>query len=122
MFNNNSQYPYYNNLNSVITGFRITPVGKIEEADSVYPQFGGGPLFFYDNSRNEFFVKQRAVTGEIEVLRYVASKEPIKRVENQNTTTNYDEQLDLLKREITRLNEALAVKVKKEVKNVSEQE
>lgn len=117
MFNNNAQYPYYNNLNSVIAGFRITPVGKIEETDSIYPPFGGSPLFFYDNSRNEFFVKQRAVTGEIETLRYVLSKEPIKRVEVQNTTTNYDEQLGLLKREIERLNEALGVKVK----NVSEE-
>ena len=51
----------------------------------------------------------------------MASKEPIKRVEAQNTTTNYDEQIGLLKREIDRLNEALAVKVKKEVKNVSEE-
>lgn len=123
MFNNNAQYPYYNNnLTTAIAGFRTTPVGRIEETDSIYPPFGGSPLFFYDNSRNEFFVKQRAVTGEIEILRYVASKEPIKRVEVQNTTTNYDEQLGLLKREIERLNEALAVKVKKEVKNVPERE
>ena len=122
MFNNNSQYPYYNNIQA-FTGFRITPVARIEEASQLYPDLQGNPLFFFDQARNEIYVKQRKVqTGEVELLRYTMSSEPLKTINTQASSTNYDEQLGLLKREIERLNEVLAVKVKKEVKDVQEKE
>lgn len=121
MFNTNVQYPLSNYL--PVTGYWITPVGRFEEASQMHPDLRGNPSFFYDQSRNEFFVKQRKLeTGEIQTLRYVLSNEPLKPIESQGTTTNYDEEIGLLKREIERLNEALAVKVKKEVKNVPERE
>lgn len=120
MFNNNSQYPYYNNIQS-FTGFRITPVARIEEASQLYPDLQGNPLFFFDQARNEIYVKQRKVqTGEVELLRYTMSSEPLKTINTQTSSTNLEKEIDLIKRQLARLDEALGVKVKKEVKEDDE--
>lgn len=122
MFNNNSQYPYYNNIQA-FTGFRITPVARIEEAGSVFPDLQGNPLFFFDQARNEIYVKQRKVqTGEVELLRYTMSSEPIKTSNVQSNSTNLEKEIDLIKRQLARLDETLGIKVKKEVKDVQEKE
>lgn len=116
MFNNNSQYPYYNNIQA-FTGFRITPVARIEEASSVFPDLQGNPLFFFDQARNEIYVKQRKVqTGEVELLRYTMSSEPIKASNVQSNSTNLEKEIDFIKRQLARLDETLGIKVKKEVK------
>ena len=116
MYNNNSFYPYYNNLQN-IAGFRITPVARIEEASSIFPDLQGNPLFFFDQSRNEFYVKQRKVqTGEVETLKYTLSKEPVATV----STPNYGEMIQELREEIKRIGEAVSVKVRKETKDVQE--
>lgn len=121
MFNNNAQYPYYNNIQA-LTGFRITTVARIEEASQLYPDLQGNPLFFFDQSRNEIYVKQRKVqTGEVELLRYTMSNEPLKTINSQASSTNLEKEIDLIKRQLDRLNEALGVKAKKEVKNVPEE-
>ncbi len=117
MFNTNTFYPYYNNLQS-IAGPRISPVARIEEADTIYPDLQGTPLFFFDQSRNEFYVKQRKVqTGEIELLRYALVEAPTRAVNAQKGINTYDEQLNALKSDIERLNEAVGIKVKKAVKD-----
>lgn len=116
MYNNNSFYPYYNNLQN-IAGFRITPVARIEEASSIFPDLQGNPLFFFDQSRNEFYVKQRKVqTGEVEMLKYTLSKEPLMLSESEKGTNSYDEQINAIFLELDRLNEAIGIKSKKEVK------
>lgn len=116
MYNNNSFYPYYNNLQN-IAGFRITPVARIEEASSIFPDLQGNPLFFFDQSRNEFYVKQRKVqTGEVETLKYTLSKEPVSAV----SAPNYGEMIQELREEIKRIGEAVSVKVRKEPKDVQE--
>ena len=111
MFNNN-YYPYLQNF----TGYRIIPIGKIEEASTIYLDLQGNPMFFFDQSRNEIYVKQRKVqTGEVETLKYSLAKEqPIK---PQN---DYDEQFNALRRDIERINNVLGVKIKKEAKDVQE--
>ena len=63
MFNNN---PYsfnanYSNFLPTSVGYRIYPVGKIKEVDSFYPDLQGNPLFFYDQSENSIYVKQRNI-------------------------------------------------------------
>ena len=111
MFNN--YYPY---LQSV-AGFRITPVARIEEASSIFPDLQGNPMFFFDQSRNEFYVKQRKPqTGEVETLKYTLSKEPVATV----STPNYGEMIEELREEIKRISEAVSVKVRKETKDVQE--
>lgn len=111
MFNN--YYPY---LQSV-AGFRITPVARIEEASTIFPDLQGNPMFFFDQSRNEFYVKQRKPqTGEVETLKYVLSKEPVEAV----TAPNYGEMIEELRNEIKRIGEAMSVKTRKETKDVQE--
>jgi hypothetical protein len=98
----------------VITGFRITPVARIEEASQLYPDLQGNPLFFFDQSRNEFFVKQRKVqTGEVQILRYKLSSEPLTPIEAQTSTNSYDEQIKSLQKAIEELSAQVSVKVKK---------
>lgn len=102
MFNNQWLYPYNANLQSY-SSFNVFPVGKIEEVKTIFPDLQGKPLFFFDQSRNEFFVKQRNVeTGEVQILRYTLSNEPIK-TNSEKDTTYYDEQLKQIKSEINRL-------------------
>lgn len=114
---NNSFYPYYNNLQN-LTGYRMIPVARIEEAGAVYPDLQGTPMFFFDQSRNEFYVKQRkAQTGEVETLRYTLSNEPLNAGNVQKDTNSYDVQIQALQEAIERLNEAVGVKVKKVVKD-----
>ena len=104
MFNN--YYPYYQS----ITGYRITPIARIEEASTIFPDLQGNPMFFFDQSRNEFYVKQRKPqTGEVETLKYVLSKEPVEAV----TTPNYGEMIEELRNEIKRIGEAVSVKARK---------
>lgn len=107
---NSNIYPYYQN----ITGFRIIPVAKIEETASIYPDLQGNPLFFFDQARNEIYVKQRKVqTGEIEVLRYALSVEPMQKAQE----IDYMEHINALRSDIERINEAIGAKVKKAVKD-----
>lgn len=108
MFNNNSFYPYYNNLQQ-ITGFRITPVARIEETSSIFPDLQGNPMFFFDQSRNEFYVKQRKVqTGEVETLRYALASEPLTTVKEQESINSYEEKLNALNAKIERLSELVS--------------
>lgn len=104
MFNN--YYPYYQS----IAGYRITPIARIEEASTIFPDLQGNPMFFFDQSRNEFYVKQRKPqTGEVETLKYVLSKEPVEAV----ITPDYGEMIEELRNEIKRIGEAVSVKVRK---------
>lgn len=99
------------NLNSVLTSYRVTPVGRIEETSSIFPDISGNPLFFYDQSRNEFYVKQRKIqTGEVEILRYTLSVEPLSEVKTSEDINSYEEQLNELKNEINSIKEMLEIK------------
>ena len=112
MFNN--FYPYYQSF----TGYRITPVAKIEEANIAFPDLQGNPMFFFDQSRNEFYVKQRKPqTGEVETLKYTLSKEPVILNNVSKDTNSYDAQIKALQEAIEQLNEVVGVKVKKAVKD-----
>ena len=109
---NNNYYPY--NFQS-FTGYRIIPIGKIEEANTIYPDLQGNPMFFFDQSRNEIYVKQRKVqTGEVETLKYTPAKDAVEPIK----ATNYDEQISELRQEIRRIGEAISVKVRKVEKDV----
>jgi len=120
MFNNPYHYPYNTGLQQY-TGYTVYPVGRIEEAKTIFPDLQGKPLFFFDQSRNEFFVKQRNVeTGEVQTLRYTLSGEPIKASSVDKDTNYYDEQLKQIKSEIERISSVLCTKNKK-VKNDDEQ-
>jgi len=122
MFNNPYLYPYNTNLQPY-TGYTVYPVGKIEEVKTIFPDLQGKPLFFFDQSRNEFFVKQRNVeTGEVQILRYTLSSEPIKATSGEKDTNYYDEQLKQIKDEITRLSSVICVKAKKTTKEVNDNE
>lgn len=119
MFNNSWLYPYTANLQQY-TGFNVIPVGKIEEVKTIFPDLQGKPLFFFDQSRNEFFVKQRNVeTGEVQTLRYALSSEPLKSTPEKDA--NYlDEQIQQLRSEIERLNSVVGVKARKNIKEANE--
>lgn len=107
MLNNNSYYPYNY---QAFTGYRIIPIGKIEEASTIYPDLQGNPMFFFDQSRNEIYVKQRKVqTGEVETLRYSLSKESV----TPSNSPNYGEMIEELRQEIKRIGEAVSVKPRK---------
>lgn len=113
MFNNIWSYPYNTNFQPY-NGFNVYPVGKIEEVKTIFPDLQGKPIFFFDQSRNEFFVKQRNVeTGDVQTLRYTLSNEP---VAAEKDTTYFDEQLKELRNEIERISSAVSVKVKKGAK------
>lgn len=102
MYNNPWLYPYNTNLQQY-SSFSVFPVGKIEEVKTIFPDLQGKPLFFFDQSRNEFFVKQRNVeSGEVQTLRYTLSNEPVKTGVDKDTSY-YDEQLKQLKNEIDRI-------------------
>lgn len=118
---NNPYLQQYNNLLQPYSGFSVFPVGKIEEVKTIFPDLQGKPLFFFDQSRNEFFVKQRNVeTGEVQTLRYTLSNEPIKPGPAEKDTSYFDEQIQQLKSEIERLNSAICVKARKNTKEVTE--
>ncbi len=111
MFNT---YPYYQNL----TGFRIIPVAKIEETASIFPDLQGNPLFFFDQARNEIYVKQRKIeTGEVETLKYTLSVMPLEKPQEPN----YMEHINALRSDIEEIKDVLCVKVKKAVKNVEQE-
>ena len=106
----NTSYPYYQNL----TGYRIIPVAKIEETASIFPDLQGNPLFFFDQARNEIYVKQRKVqTGEVETLKYTLSVEPIQKPQQPD----YMEHINALKSDIEEIKDVLSVKTKKAVKD-----
>lgn len=112
MFNN--IYPYYNNALTQLQSFSIFPVAKFEESEAIYPEFNRKPVFIYDQSRNEIFVKQRNMnSGNIEVIRYVLSNEPLSYVKQVENSNSYDEEINALKHELNGLKEML--KPKKEV-------
>lgn len=118
---NNPYLQQYNNLLQPYSGFSVFPVGKIEEVKTIFPDLQGKPLFFFDQSRNEFFVKQRNVeTGEVQTLRYKLSNEPLNTVSNEKDTNYFNEQIQQLKSEIERLNSAICVKARKNTKEVNE--
>ncbi len=122
MFNNPYLYPYNTNLQA-LNGYTVHPVGRIEEVKTIFPDLQGKPLFFFDQSRNEFFVKQRNVeTGEVQILRYTLTSEPIKMTSGEKDTNYYDEQLKQIKDEIERLGSAIYVKSKKAAKEINENE
>ena len=103
-------YPYYQNL----TGYRIIPVAKIEETASIFPDLQGNPIFFFDQARNEIYVKQRKVqTGEVEILKYTLSVEPIQKQEQPD----YMEHINALRGDIEEIKNILSVKVKKAAKD-----
>lgn len=111
MFNNPWLYPYSTNSQAYNT-FSVFPVGKIEEVNSIFPDLQGKPLFFFDQSRNEFFVKQRNVeTGEVQILRYTLSNEPVKTTPDKDSKY-YDEQIQQLKSELERLGSIISVGAK----------
>ena len=117
MFNYSN--PYYNNLLTQIQNYSIYPVAKIEEAEAIYPEFNRKPIFIYDQSRNEIFVKQRNMnTGTIELIRYVLSNEPLSHVKQVESSNAYEEEISALKHELNGLKEML--KPKKEVKKDDE--
>ena len=104
MFNYSN--PYYNNLLTQIQNYSIYPVAKIEEAEAIYPEFNRKPIFIYDQSRNEIFVKQRNMnTGTIEVIRYVLSNEPLSHVKQVESSNAYEEEIRALKHELEDLKE-----------------
>lgn len=113
MFNYN---PYNTNL-LPYSGFNVHPVGKIEEVKTIFPDLQGKPLFFFDQSRNEFFVKQRNVeTGEVQTLRYTLSNEPVKT--SVDKETYYDEQFKQLRSEIEHLSSLISATVPVEKRKV----
>lgn len=115
MFNYN---PYNQNL-LPYSGFNVYPVGRIEEVKTIFPDLQGKPLFFFDQSRNEFFVKQRNVeTGEIQTLRYTLSSEPVKTAQEVDVRY-FDEQIKQLREEIERIGSAVAVKTEKGINKAS---
>lgn len=106
----NTSYPYYQNF----TGYRIIPVAKIEETASIFPDLQGNPLFFFDQARNEIYVKQRKVqTGEVETLKYTLSIMPMVNEE----VPDYMEHINALRSDIEEIKDILSVKVKKAVKD-----
>ena len=112
MFNNPLMYGYNPNLQH-FSSFNVFPVGKIEEVKTIFHDLQGKPLFFFDQSRNEFFVKQRNVeTGEVHILRYKLSSEPIK-TPTEKDTNYYDEQFKQLRSDIESLKSVLCVKAGK---------
>lgn len=121
---NNPYHPYlqqYNNLLQSYSGFYVYPVGKIEEVKTIFPDLQGKPLFFFDQSRNEFFVKQRNVeTGEVQILRYKPASEPLDTTSSEKDTNYFDEQIQQLKSEISRLNSIICVESKKTTKKEKE--
>ena len=121
MFNNPWLYPYSTTSQAYNT-FSVFPVGKIEEVNSIFPDLQGKPLFFFDQSRNEFFVKQTNVeTGEVQILRYTLSNEPVKTTPDKDSKY-YDEQIEQLKSEIERLGSIISVGAKtRKVTNNDEQ-
>ena len=73
--------------------FKHMQNSRKEEASSIFPDLQGNPMFFFDQSRNEFYVKQRKPqTGEVETLKYTLSKEPVATV----STPNYGEMIEEL--------------------------
>lgn len=116
MFNNNPSYPYYSNIQN-LTGYRINPIARIEEADSIFPDLQGNPLFFFDQMRNEIYVKQRDIkTAEVQTLKYTLCVEPVK----AQKAPNYDEQIADIRAELDRIASLLAVKVERGTKDAKQ--
>lgn len=95
---NNAYFPYQN-FRPAQAGHGVFVVSRIEEAQSLLPDYGGNPSFFYNNVQNEIYVKQFDVkTGLVNLRRFVESKEPVKTQNNK-----LEEEINLLKKEIQRL-------------------
>jgi hypothetical protein len=113
MFNYSN--PYYNNLLNQFQGYKILPIPRIEEAENIFPDFQGNPLFFYDQTKNEVYVKQRdGKSGSIQTIKYVLSNEPLKQVKQSDNTKQYGDEISALKHELASLKEMLSPKKKVE--------
>lgn len=118
---NNPWMSQYNAIPQAYPHFNVMPVGRMEEVKTVFPDLQGKPLFFYDQSRNEFFVKQRNVeTGEVQTLRYTLSNEPLKTTPEKDSNY-YDEQFKQIRTELDRISSIIsagaATKSRKAVSN-----
>lgn len=117
MFNNANYYQPYNNLQA-IAGYRVQPVARIEEANTIFPDLQGNPLFFFDQSRNEFYVKQRNVqTAEVQMFKYTLAKEPLSVAKTQESINSYDEQISEIKSELERLASVINARARKGTKD-----
>lgn len=71
---NNTFYPY-NFSQPVQNGFRVLPVAREEEALATLPDYQGTPLFFYNKSKNEVYIKKfDEMTADVSFQKFVLAQ------------------------------------------------
>ena len=116
---NFTQNSYLNSAINQFQGFKVSIVPRIEEAENIYPDFNGNPIFLYDQSRNEIYVKQRNnKIGNLEIIRYVLSDNPLEHLETKKNINPYQNEINDLKNDLKSLKDLLIRK--KEEENVQE--
>ncbi len=105
---NYTQNPYLNSAINQFQGFKIVPVPRIEETENIFPDFNGNPLFFFDQTKNEIYVKQRNnKNGSIQIIRYILSEKPLEYLENKKNNNPYQNEINDLKNDLKSLKDLL---------------
>ena len=107
--------PYLNSAINQFQGFKIVPVPRIEETENIYPDFSGNPLFFFDQAKNEIYVKQRNnKNGSIQIIRYVLSDKPLEHFKMKSNANSYQNEINELKNDLKSIKDLLTEKKEQE--------
>lgn len=98
-----NQYPQYFSPNvqqavNTSNGWRTIQVSNIDEANATPAEWGGIPLFFYNRSANEIYMKQMDQSGAAPLITFILkSKQDEIKLSEEQTKPVTDYQNDLRK-------------------------
>ena len=94
---------------------RVIFVTNIEEAKATPADMLGNPLFFYNKSKNEIYIKQTDATGAAPIREYELKQESV-----EQQPSSLELELQEIKQQLTVINEKLEKPSKKGGKNATE--
>lgn len=109
-----SQYPQF----SQQPVMKVIPVTNIEEANATQVDIQGTPTFFYNQSKNEVYMKRVNLnTGLADFIKFEATVQPLNESKTKKDVITYEKDLKLLNDKIDGLYSLLKPKEEKGTKN-----
>lgn len=111
------QYPQFASQQPQV-GFKTLPVTNKEEANATQVDINGTPTFFYNQAKNEIYIKRINLnTGLAEFLIFRRLDEPLSEVNVSGNMFSYEKELQALNEKLDTLHSILTQNKKAEVKN-----
>lgn len=102
---------------TVQLGFKTLPVTNKEEANATQVDINGTPTFFYNQAKNEIYIKRVNLnTGLAEFLIFRRLEEPLSEVNVSSNTFSYEKDFQALNEKLDALHSILTQNTKKETK------